>query len=569
MAWKRFAVLGGCAGALLFLPSASGHGTINSVLLGQSAEHEKITRGALACAPGYRPKDLPGRCFEPDSIDQLAGTSRQGFERVLNSLAGLAQTPTTTQLALVATNLSFLKLGTFGGVGAADMDGFFEDVPHCTDADYFLTSPLPGLPGGYPRTLPQRDAALAKCRASLRKNWAGALAAANGLVDQRGVVVPGAIDIKDCRYIDGRKALDDLAAYTKTLELHYNAAIAAFGTETYGRIKAALAVLRVALHVMGALSDPGPAGPQKCLAINYLGRMFHGMQDFYSHSNWADSADPKRPIGIDNPAGLASTGRAPLLAMTKSAMPPLPPTLTTSCYDLAHLLGQCKGRIDHDRDLGKDEGDIHVTLKAGPLPNTLTTANPTTPRGKITLAGRTNFDRGVQGAVDETVGAWTDFGKELQRRYGKVRGERMICALTHDDPVKDCKLVCAAVAHAAPARGPGGLEVRVRCNTDIDDVKVNVALDISGPYVTDFGRWTNSAGGGGKCQGGDYSVFGSTIDYEGIHCAYGKLQAPADSITTVTFTQGSRVQSGQTIRVQVITPPGEELNQDVTVTPGR
>lgn len=59
-------------------------GTING--LGQRAEHERITRAALACPPGVQ---STGNCFEPRSIDQLAGHT-----------------------------------GTFGAVGAPDSDEF-------------------------------------------------------------------------------------------------------------------------------------------------------------------------------------------------------------------------------------------------------------------------------------------------------------------------------------------------------------------------------------------------------------------------------------------------------------
>src|SRR4051794_2973143 len=33
---------------------------------------------------------------------------------------------------------------------------------------------------------------------------------------------------------------------------------------------------------------------------------------------------------------------------------------------------------------------------------------------------------------------WQDLRSELTNRYGEQKGQMMICALTHDDPVKDC-----------------------------------------------------------------------------------------------------------------------------------
>src|SRR5438067_7273412 len=74
------------AAFLLYAP-ARGHafGTING--LGQRAEHERIVRAALACPPGVK---SDGSCFEPRSLDQLAGHA-----------------------------------GTFGAVGAPDLNEFF------------------------------------------------------------------------------------------------------------------------------------------------------------------------------------------------------------------------------------------------------------------------------------------------------------------------------------------------------------------------------------------------------------------------------------------------------------
>ena len=67
------------------------------------------------------------------------------------------------------------------------------------------------------------------------------------------------------------------------------------------------------------------------------------------------------------------------------------------------------------------------------------------------------------GAITESRRQWQDFRSELIAQYGKDNGERMICALTHDDPVNDCQglewsrvtvtiivaVACAALAAAA------------------------------------------------------------------------------------------------------------------------
>ena len=112
--------------ALVFgAAEASAFGTINGA--GQHAEHELITRAALACAGGG-PSD--GTCFEPKSLDELAG-----------------------------------KPGNFGGVGAPDRDEITNSDAHCDDADY-LDKP------GYPRTRAQATAALESCLSTCGPNSA-------------------------------------------------------------------------------------------------------------------------------------------------------------------------------------------------------------------------------------------------------------------------------------------------------------------------------------------------------------------------------------------------------------
>jgi hypothetical protein len=100
--------------------------------------------------------------------------------------------------------------------------------------------------------------------------------------------------------------------------------------------------------------------------------------------------------------------------------------------------------------LNKDRGIID--------PATGCATGPTTPRGEV----RDNFSKAVAGAVVESRRQWQDLQAELRVKYGTVRGERMICALTHDDPVNACRdagwsrllgvvLVAAAVVVAAAA----------------------------------------------------------------------------------------------------------------------
>src|SRR5688572_22242725 len=99
-AWRFGSVAGTGAAALVVLlcgADARGFGTISLPGSGQNAEHERITRAALAC-PGGAPSD--GTCFEPASLGELAG-----------------------------------RPGTFGGVGAPDRDEITNPDAHCDDAD--------------------------------------------------------------------------------------------------------------------------------------------------------------------------------------------------------------------------------------------------------------------------------------------------------------------------------------------------------------------------------------------------------------------------------------------------
>src|SRR3954463_6990530 len=101
-------------------PAGHAFGTING--LGQRSEHERITRAALACPPGVK---SDGSCFEPRSLDQVAGHT-----------------------------------GTLGAVGAPDVNEFFTPTAHCDDADFLDVA-------GYPQSRAAATAQLLACVAHL------------------------------------------------------------------------------------------------------------------------------------------------------------------------------------------------------------------------------------------------------------------------------------------------------------------------------------------------------------------------------------------------------------------
>ncbi|KAK3294170.1 uncharacterized protein B0H64DRAFT_462757 [Chaetomium fimeti] len=142
---------------LAFAAVTVAFGTINDpIVLKQHNEHEMITRLAFQC-PSDQKSD--GNCFEPRSLDQLAGYH--------NNVLGIALTGT----------------GTNGAVGAPDT---FDPLPegpeaHCDDAD-FLDVP------GYPRTRDEANSKLQACVDHLRHRFRQAVGAAKRMLDDRNRV---------------------------------------------------------------------------------------------------------------------------------------------------------------------------------------------------------------------------------------------------------------------------------------------------------------------------------------------------------------------------------------------
>lgn len=146
--------------ATLAVPSSVGaFGSLDGPL-GQRAEHERITRIALGCAPGV-PSN--GDCFEPVSLDQLAG-----------------------------------KRGTLGAVGAPDADAVDRDPrPHFDETD-FLDVP------GYPRSKADADAARQASIDFLRdQHRTGVEAAAELFGDDGNVQIHEVVLIPECTFVGG------------------------------------------------------------------------------------------------------------------------------------------------------------------------------------------------------------------------------------------------------------------------------------------------------------------------------------------------------------------------------
>lgn len=171
-------------------------------------------------------------------------------------------------------------------------------------------------------------------------------------------------------------------------------------------------------------------GRAKCNVLAHLGLILHASQDFYSHSNWVGDADPAHPIGADNPPGLGNQGRAQWLDLRHQTAT-FPAGLISGCFDNASFIGEDHGclygdfgahRIRH-LNINKDTGPIDPQIGVG-----------TTQRGAI----GDNFRRAVEAAIDDSIDKWATFRELLVQTYGTERGNRMVCALTRDDPTDDC-----------------------------------------------------------------------------------------------------------------------------------
>jgi hypothetical protein len=311
---------------LVTAATALAFGTIHG--LGQDAEHERITRHALACVGGMAGPS----CFEKETLDMLAG-----------------------------------KTGTVGAVGLPDVTMITAPEAHCDMGDY---SDAPG----YPQSLAEANGHLVACRAWMSAKLEEAVRDAAALVDAKGNV-------------------DDSQIPTMVS--------CSFGT---GK------------------------GRAKCNVLEDFGVLLHASEDFYSHTNWVDQSDPKKPINAENPVGLVQSGPAPWLDLRKPAGP-VPHGLISGCFKLLPESKFCNygpsdslHRIKHDV-LNKDKGRIDPSFgQAG------------TSRGAVA----DNFRHAVEAAILDTRDKWATLSEKLVATYGQARGAKMICALTHDKPSKSC-----------------------------------------------------------------------------------------------------------------------------------
>lgn len=166
----------------------------------------------------------------------------------------------------------------------------------------------------------------------------------------------------------------------------------------------------------------------KCEVLNRLGRALHLSEDFWSHTNWADNADPNQPISIQNPPGLGRTDIPAGLRYPGAGSAGVPQGLISGCDDSVPVLGaiECKGRVTHSV-LAKDNGYINPGSCAG--------ASPTSKyaRGQVTASGgQQNFSLAVCGAMNQARQTWNDLAGAIRSTYGSDRGDLIVAAILGD-----------------------------------------------------------------------------------------------------------------------------------------
>ncbi|MGW6992604.1 hypothetical protein [Streptomyces sp. NPDC054946] len=260
-----------------------------------------------------------------------------------------------------------------GAINADDHPPYFDVGPlHCDNADYLD----PRHAADYPRSRDEATTELLACIRTSVGRFRTAVRVADGLVDADGKVRADQSDLSSPCAWDGK---------------------------------------------------PGRA---KCAVLEQLGRGWHPIEDFYSHSNWVDRPAPG-PIGLDNPPGLGRTDVAPFLDIrrystmkdadwTRDARERIPADLATGCYTDVDSTGvkaaDCDDRVAHNLVLNKD---------------TAASARSQTDD---------NFGHATAGATAEITRQWNDFKAELLAAYpDHRRGAQMVCALVHDDPATACR----------------------------------------------------------------------------------------------------------------------------------
>ena len=349
------------------LPFGTIHGDLGGILAKFYGEHQMITRAALAC----NVPDPVANCFQEVSLDNLAGT-------------------------LGETRAS--DIGNYGGVGSPDNYstlGGGPDYWHCDGADAFAD-----VFSNYPVTTVTAWTALYKCRRFVQAELTDGATAA-----------------------EFTKKIFDGTGVT---------------TINYGTKLGAVSNARFLLERDGTVDKMDLSGSNRCTFImlssgrakcdelEAFGRALHAVQDFYSHSNYADTADPALPQSLTNPPGVGMTTLADFWDLS-NANPVMPRSLGSGCYPDT----SCANRVTHDKALNKDTASID--WRGGSAATVSCTKNGAAICSTRGLIGD-NEANAVRLAILETRRQWAWLQQQITAREGADRSQRIICAITQDAP---------------------------------------------------------------------------------------------------------------------------------------
>jgi hypothetical protein len=312
-------------------------------------------------------------------------------ERITRVLANSGFEPKTLDLLAGSS-------GKLGAVGAPDDALDSSSIPgkglgpgekHCDNGDYLDIA-------GYPQSRNAAVGQLSSCFRYYEQTLDRAVSAAGKLVDEKGVVNPTEAAAVSCSFPFDINKSDKTA---------------------------------------------------KCEVLNRLGRALHLSEDFWSHTNWPDAADPAKPISIQNPPGLGRNDIPSGLRYPGGGSAGVPDGLISGCDDSVPVLGaiECKGRVTHSV-LAKDNGYINPGSCAG--------ASPTSKyaRGQISgPSGQQNFSLAVCGAMKQAQQTWNDLAGAIRSTYGSQRGDMIVSIITGDTVPAAAKVIEGSASPSASA----------------------------------------------------------------------------------------------------------------------
>lgn len=185
----------------------------------------------------------------------------------------------------------------------------------------------------------------------------------------------------------------------------------------------------------------------KCNVLEPFGYVLHMAEDFYSHTNWADLADPGMRLSVQNPIGLGRRDLASFLDLRAGYRGWQPGNFTGSCYPKKSCGDNRVIHGESSRDLGLNKDKGLIDIRTGRV------TDPGTPRGAVVVDGVSNVQRAVTLAAQEARRQWAVFRQVLTDEYGAAEAARYACVLTLDRAEAcDGQNVVVAVATGAQRR---------------------------------------------------------------------------------------------------------------------